>query len=73
MGAAGGHRNLARAEFPLSAVPEGVKPSDFVLQRLQSRKLRPAGPALTRAQVRAQSQVPALLQVAVSPTDPIKD
>lgn len=73
VGAAGGHRNLARAEFPLSAVPEGVKPSDFVLQRLQSRKLRPAGPALTRAQVRAQSQVPALLQVAVSPTDPIKD
>ena len=41
VGTAGGHRNLGRAEFPLSAVPEGVKPADFVQQRLQTRKLRP--------------------------------
>ena len=40
MGEAGGHRNLARAEFPLSAVPEGVKPGDFVLKRIETRKLR---------------------------------
>lgn len=40
VGEAGGHRNLARAEFPLSAVPEGVKPGDFVLKRLETRKLR---------------------------------
>lgn len=41
VGEAGGHRNLARAEFPLAAVPEGVKPSEFVLKRLETRKLRP--------------------------------
>ena len=41
VGTAGGHRNLGRAEFPLSAVPEGVKAADFVQQRLQTRKLRP--------------------------------
>lgn len=41
VGTAGGHRNLARAEFPLSAIPEDVKPADFVQQRLQNRKLRP--------------------------------
>lgn len=40
VGVAGGHRNLARAEFPLSAVPEGVKPGEFVLKRLETRKLR---------------------------------
>lgn len=40
VGSAGGHRRLARAEFPLSAVPEGTKPQDFVLRRLQTRKLR---------------------------------
>ncbi|QTO40682.1 DHH family phosphoesterase [Desulfovibrio desulfuricans] len=40
VGEAGGHRNLARAEFPLSAVPEGVKPGDFVLKRIETRKLR---------------------------------
>ena len=41
VGEAGGHRSLARAEFPLSAVPEGIKASDFVLKRLATRKLRP--------------------------------
>ena len=41
VGVAGGHRNLARAEFPISAVPEGVKPGEFVLKRLETRKLRP--------------------------------
>ena len=40
VGSAGGHRRLARAEFPLSAVPEGTKPQEFVLRRLQTRKLR---------------------------------
>lgn len=41
VGVAGGHRNLARAEFPLSAVPEGVRPGEFVLKRIETRKLRP--------------------------------
>ena len=45
VGEAGGHRNLGRAEFPLAAVPEGVKPRDFVLRRLQIRKLRVRKPA----------------------------
>lgn len=44
VGEAGGHRNLARAEFPLSAVPEDVKVADFVLKRLETRKLRPKSP-----------------------------
>ncbi len=42
VGQAGGHRNMGRAEFPLAAVPENVKVADFVLKRLQSRKLRRA-------------------------------
>ena len=41
VGVAGGHRNLARAEFPLSAVPEGMRPGEFVLKRIETRKLRP--------------------------------
>ena len=45
VGTAGGHRNLGRAEFPLSAVPEGVKAADFVRQRLETRKLRPKAAA----------------------------
>lgn len=40
VGTAGGHRNMGRAEFPLAAVPEGVRPVDFVLHRLMTRKLR---------------------------------
>ena len=40
VGQAGGHRNMGRAEFPLAAVPENVKVADFVLKRLQTRKLR---------------------------------
>ncbi len=35
LGQAGGHRALARAEFPVSAVPDGMKPADFVLKTLQ--------------------------------------
>ena len=41
VGTAGGHRNMGRAEFPLAAVPEGVKPADFVFNRLMTRKVRP--------------------------------
>lgn len=41
VGAAGGHRNMGRAEFPIAAVPEGVKPGDFIYKRLMTRKLRP--------------------------------
>lgn len=41
VGNAGGHRSMGRAEFPLSEVPEGMKPAAFVLHRLQTRKLRP--------------------------------
>lgn len=41
VGSAGGHRNLGRAEFPLSAIPAGTKPAEFIFQRLHSRKLRP--------------------------------
>lgn len=40
VGTAGGHRNMARAEFSLSEVPEGVKPAEFIYNRLMSRKLR---------------------------------
>ncbi len=36
LGQGGGHRNLARAEFPLSQVPENVKPVEFVHQKLAS-------------------------------------
>ena len=41
VGVAGGHRNLARAEFPISAVPDGMRPGEFVLKRIETRKLRP--------------------------------
>ena len=41
VGTAGGHRNMGRAEFPLAAVPDGVKPADFVFKRLMTRKVRP--------------------------------
>ena len=41
VGTAGGHRSMGRAEFPLAAVPAGVKPGEFVHQRLLTRKLRP--------------------------------
>lgn len=40
VGTAGGHRNMARAEFPLSVIPDGTKPSQFVYHRLMTRKLR---------------------------------
>ena len=61
VGSAGGHRRLARAEFPLSAVPEGTKPQDFVLRRLQTRKLRavtarPAAPEATASEREAASR-----------------
>lgn len=41
VGSAGGHRNLARAEFPVSAVPKERTVQEFVRHRLQTRKLRP--------------------------------
>lgn len=41
VGTAGGHRNMGRAEFPLAAIPEGLKASEFVFKRLMTRKLRP--------------------------------
>lgn len=40
VGTAGGHRNMGRAEFPLSEVPSDEKPSTFVYHRLVTRKLR---------------------------------
>lgn len=36
LGVGGGHRNLARAEFPLDAIPKDVSSVDFVRQKLQS-------------------------------------
>jgi len=36
LGSAGGHRTLARAEFPRNHIPEGVKIQTFVAQRLLS-------------------------------------
>ena len=36
IGSAGGHRTLARAEFPRNHIPEGVKTQDFILKRLLS-------------------------------------
>lgn len=41
VGSAGGHRNMARAEFPLANVTQGLKPADFIYKRLTTRKLRP--------------------------------
>ncbi len=40
VGTAGGHRNMGRAEFPVSEIPEGIKPAEFMLRRLLTRKLR---------------------------------
>mgnify|MGYP002626658547 CR=1 FL=1 len=36
LGEGGGHKNLARAEFPVSMVPEGMNSVDFVRKQLQS-------------------------------------
>ena len=36
LGSAGGHRRLARAEFSLNHIPEGVKKQAFILKRLLS-------------------------------------
>jgi hypothetical protein len=36
LGSAGGHRTLARAEFPHNHIPEGIKTQAFVLKRLLS-------------------------------------
>ncbi|MBR4742509.1 MAG: DHH family phosphoesterase [Desulfovibrio sp.] len=38
VGKGGGHRNLARAEFPRTMVPENVKPQDFIYERLKCFK-----------------------------------
>lgn len=40
VGSAGGHRNMARAEFSLAEIPEAMKPAEFIYQRLMTRKLR---------------------------------
>lgn len=40
VGTAGGHRTMGRAEFPLTAIPTGIKATDFIYQRLLTRKLR---------------------------------
>lgn len=61
VGQAGGHRTLGRAEFPLEAVPEGVKTAEFVLKRLETRKLRPrqtAAPAPPAGQDAAPAAAP---------------
>lgn len=49
VGSAGGHRNMGRAEFPLSAVPKGLRPSEFIYIRLMTRKLRPKAPSVKAA------------------------
>lgn len=41
VGSAGGHRTLARAEFPAEAVPREESCLEFIQNRLQKRKLRP--------------------------------
>lgn len=41
VGSAGGHKNMARAEFPLKQVPSDMKASEFIYKRLRSRKPRP--------------------------------
>lgn len=64
VGQAGGHRTLGRAEFPLSAVPEGVKTADFVLKRLETRKLRPKQAAPTTAAAPADTDQPHAEQAA---------
>jgi len=38
LGSAGGHRRLARAEFPLTQIPAGVNTPNFILKRLLSEK-----------------------------------
>ena len=38
LGSAGGHRRLARAEFPLTQIPAGVSTPNFLLKRLLSAK-----------------------------------
>lgn len=59
VGQAGGHRNLGRAEFPLEAVPADVRPGDFVLKRLETRKLRPQNTANDAAPAQAQPEAKA--------------
>lgn len=41
VGSGGGHRSMARAEFPLDRVPEGEECGQFIQRRLEIRKLRP--------------------------------
>lgn len=40
LGEAGGHRNLARAEFPVDAVPDGISPTDFIHKALMGYRQR---------------------------------
>ena len=41
LGQGGGHKNLARAEFPLSQVDESMSAADFVYKKLSAYTLRP--------------------------------
>lgn len=50
VGSAGGHRNMGRAEFPLTAVPRGMRPSEFIYLRLMTRKLRPKAPPVASSE-----------------------
>ena len=74
VGQAGGHRTLGRAEFSLDAVPEDVKPADFVLKRLETRKLRPqtardAAPAPATAAAAAPAAALAAAALAHTPNE----
>lgn len=72
VGTAGGHRNMARAEFPASALPGGMKAGEFIYQRLMSRKLRakrPKAPAQLPAKPIEQASPGAPAQPAGSATE----
>ncbi len=54
VGSGGGHRSMARAEFQVSAIPNGEDCQDFIMRRLEVRKLRPKpAPPNARSQTNA--------------------
>lgn len=55
-GTAGGHRNMARAEFPLDVVPSDTKPMDFVYKRLMTRKVRTVSSGTAIIEIAEQAQ-----------------
>lgn len=59
-GTAGGHRNMGRAEFPLTAVPAGQKASQFILHRLLTRKVRVKKSRCEKSSPNPGDDVPAL-------------